>query len=309
MIKKEEDLISVIVPVYNVEEYLERCLDSIVNQTYSNLEIILVNDGSTDTSGEICDRYTQMDNRIIVIHQINKGSSGARNAGLNVARGKYICFVDSDDYIEYKLYEILYKSIQLANCDMAILEVRNSVLNEHEIINMNIVYNQFETVNYIITMLNNAAWNKLISRDLIKDTRFYEGKTHGEDLDFLSRIFKNLNSAVVVHFDGYHYEKREGSITTSKLKDSSFDEVFYKDRVVFLLRKEFPDSAKYCEKYCFTARLHLIRKIIKSNNQVRYSKYLTDYKIYILENYRKISGKLNLKEKGLYYLLKFNLYR
>ena len=93
----ENDLVSIVVPIYNVEKYLKKCIDSIINQTYKNIEIILVDDGSTDNCGKICDEYTKTDNRIVVIHKKNGGLSDARNAGLDIAKGKYIAFVDSDD--------------------------------------------------------------------------------------------------------------------------------------------------------------------------------------------------------------------
>ena len=103
--------ISVIVPIYNVEKYLEKCLESIINQTFINLEIILINDGSTDFSGSICEKYKNKDNRIILIHKKNEGLSAARNKGLSIATGDYISFVDSDDFLDLNMYEILYKKM------------------------------------------------------------------------------------------------------------------------------------------------------------------------------------------------------
>ena len=107
----EKSLISIIVPVYNVEQYVKCCVESIIQQTYKNLEIILVNDGSTDNSGYICDDLAKNDNRLRVIHQENKGLSAARNSGMSIAKGKYIGFVDSDDYINVRMYEKLYVAI------------------------------------------------------------------------------------------------------------------------------------------------------------------------------------------------------
>lgn len=104
------DLISLIVPIYNVEKYLDKCIDTIINQTYSNIEIILVDDGSTDASGEICDKWKKKDNRITVIHKLNGGLSSARNAGIDIATGKYIGFIDSDDYIDLEMIETMRKS-------------------------------------------------------------------------------------------------------------------------------------------------------------------------------------------------------
>ena len=122
-----EDLISVIVPVYNVEQYLERCINSIINQTYKNLEIILVDDGSTDSSGSICDTLYTSDNRILVIHQDNGGLSCARNTGIDHNRGKYVTFVDSDDWIDIRMIEKLYSRIikdnsQIAFCNLAYVD-------------------------------------------------------------------------------------------------------------------------------------------------------------------------------------------
>src|SRR5699024_4494271 len=119
------DLISVIVPVYNVEKYVRRCIDSICGQTYSNLEIILIDDGSTDSSGKICDEMAAKDGRISVIHQENKGLSQARNAGLDQAKGEYIAFVDSDDYLSLNMYECLLKSLKENNADVVRCAIKN----------------------------------------------------------------------------------------------------------------------------------------------------------------------------------------
>ena len=110
MNNKEYDLISVIIPIYNIEKYVERCIKSIINQTYSNLEIILVDDGSSDSSPEICDKFANIDSRIIVIHKKNGGLSDARNNGLKIAKGNYISFIDGDDYIKPFMYEVLIKN-------------------------------------------------------------------------------------------------------------------------------------------------------------------------------------------------------
>ena len=115
--------ISIIVPVYNVEKYLKTCLDSIINQTYQNLEIILVDDGSTDNSGEICEEYRKTDSRIILIHKENEGLSMARNFGLDIASGDYISFVDSDDFIARNMMEALYNRLLETQSDMAICSI------------------------------------------------------------------------------------------------------------------------------------------------------------------------------------------
>lgn len=136
-ISKVELAISIIVPVYNVEKYLNRCLDSILNQTFTDFELILVDDGSTDNSGIICDEYKTKDNRIKVIHKENGGLSSARNAGLDIARGRYIGFVDSDDFISKDMYQILYNEAEKNKADMIMCEFKK-VDKNYEAINNNL---------------------------------------------------------------------------------------------------------------------------------------------------------------------------
>lgn len=120
----EEDLISIIIPIYKVEEYLKRCVDSVINQTYKNLEIILIDDGSPDSCGKICDEYAKINNKIYVIHQQNQGVSAARNAGIDKAKGKYICFIDSDDYVDANYIEVLHDGMK--KCDLSICSYNTS---------------------------------------------------------------------------------------------------------------------------------------------------------------------------------------
>lgn len=126
----EEKLISIIVPVYNVEKYLKECIDSVISQTYKNLEIILVDDGSTDKSGEICDEYSKKDSRIKVIHKENGGLSDARNVALDIAKGEYIGFVDSDDYVEKDMFETLYKLAEEHNTEISSISFYKTLENE-----------------------------------------------------------------------------------------------------------------------------------------------------------------------------------
>ena len=116
----EEKLISIIVPIFRVQKYLNKCVDSILNQSYSNIEVILVDDGSDDNCPQICDQYKKCDDRVVVIHKQNGGLSSARNAGLNIARGEYVGFIDSDDYIDENMFKILYRNMILAQADISI---------------------------------------------------------------------------------------------------------------------------------------------------------------------------------------------
>lgn len=301
-------LISVIVPIYGAEQYLDRCVESIVNQSYTNLEILLIDDESPDSCPAMCDAWAVKDHRVKVIHQQNKGPSGSRNAGLDLAEGDYISFVDSDDYIELNLFDLMLHAIHVTNSDIAILDEHNCKINTKDIKNNLATYNQEETVLYIISTLNNSPCNKLYKRNIIDKHRFYEGKTYGEDLDFLSRIFTHVRRSVLLPYHGYHYEKREGSITTSALNDKSFDELFFKDRVLQVMKDEFPYAAQYMEKYCFTARMHLLRKIKKAKKSAQYLSYQKQYHHYIKNHYKEVRQLLKMKEIALYYLIRLGIY-
>ena len=182
-------LISVIIPIYNVEKYLRECLDSVLAQTYKNLEIILIDDGSPDNCGKICDEYAAKDNRIKVIHQINQGVSAARNAGLDAARGEYIGFVDSDDYIKPDMYEYLYALISKDNADMAMCNVIQTdtfksaapIQDIYKLIEARDIFYWSEWMWLIC---------KLFSTNLFKKIRLNTEIIHGEDALFAFEIAK-----------------------------------------------------------------------------------------------------------------------
>ena len=211
----EKSLISIIVPVYNVEQYVKCCVESIIQQTYKNLEIILVNDGSTDNSGYICDDLAKNDNRLRVIHQENKGLSAARNSGVSIAKGKYIGFVDSDDYINVRMYEKLYVAIEKYNADIAYcnhMEVDH--LKSADIYNKqngnSYLYSQIE---FQTKMLNHTVhdfvWNRLYSREIIKD--FLPVKIC-EDTCFTLQCAFDVKKIVYVDEVLYYYYKRPDSL-------------------------------------------------------------------------------------------------
>ena len=185
-------MISIIVPVYNVEKYLNRCVDSIINQTYKNLEIILVDDGSTDNSGKICDEYQKKDSRIKVIHKTNGGMSSARNAGLDIATGNYIAFVDSDDYIALNMMATMRGYVVDNNVDMAVCGftrlTENKILSERGKEVICGIYNPeklFESetahidgVKDRVSLYTESLCNKLYKRYIFDDLRLRIGKNH-----------------------------------------------------------------------------------------------------------------------------------
>ena len=218
---KEEPLISVIVPVYNVETFLLRCLESIASQTYHNLEIILVDDGSTDTSGDICDTFSKTESRSFVIHQTNLGVWYARNVGQKKSKGDFLMFVDSDDYLHVDAIRVLYEAlVQNPMCGLAMCNYkRTSTLDENvrlvdenrpEILSV-------EQLLYVCEgVLGDVLWNKLYRRSLIYDIMARDYRI-AQDVDFNLRVYLRLDSLVMVHRVLYFWVQRSGS--TMKKKD------------------------------------------------------------------------------------------
>ena len=210
----KQELISIILPVYNVSKYLEECMKSIINQTYKNIEIIVVNDGSTDESDYICEKYKKLDNRIKVIHQKNQGLSAARNTGLNYCKGEYISFIDSDDYVKPDFIEKLYRAIKEKNTSVAICNYvslyQNKDLRCEENLNYNNVCSGKNFINSCVT--NTVVWNKLYSRNIWNNLRFDVGKLH-EDLFIMHKIMYSCDLVSVVNEDLYVYRIRSDSIT------------------------------------------------------------------------------------------------
>ncbi len=219
-----DEKISVIVPVYNVAEYLGKCVDSIMGQTYKNLEILLVDDGSKDNSGEICDEYALKDSRIRVIHQKNGGLSAARNTGLNAASGEYVFFCDSDDYIELDALEKLHSKLAADNADIVacgfseVWEKEGKVTNKKAFTsNSTGRWSGHESIIQMMRTNNicTVAWNKLYKRDLFDDVRFPEGRVHEDE----ATIYKALYKAKIVSFlpvSLYNYIQRNESIMHSQ---------------------------------------------------------------------------------------------
>ena len=208
-------LISVIVPVYNMRLYLDKCITSIMNQTYDNLEIILVDDGSTDGSSEVCDHYASIDERIRVIHKLNGGLSSARNAGLDVCSGDYVGFVDSDDWIASNMYEILLSNCMdirtIATISMAEVDSNGDVVGG--ITFQERIAHRDEVVRNILCHFDSGSvCSRLFPRVVIGSARFDEKKLN-EDVLFFVSLLDNFDYVSYVSSIGYFYYRREGSIS------------------------------------------------------------------------------------------------
>lgn len=222
-------LISVIVPIYKVENYLKECVDSILNQLYKNLEIILVDDGSPDSCPEMCDAFALMDERIKVIHKPNGGLSDARNAGLDIAKGAYVAFVDSDDVLHPEFLVLLYKALVNYNADVSFCDFI-SFSNEY-------CFNQFETNDLqlfkgyqMLEVLfedrwipkNVVVWNKLYKKELFENVRFPKGKIH-EDQYIYTDLFACERTVVYLGIPLVGYRSRDGSITSNRFGKFNYE--------------------------------------------------------------------------------------
>lgn len=269
------DLISIIVPLHNVEQYLERCINSILQQTYQNLEIILIDDGSTDGSAKICDDYASKDSRIKVIHKQKAGVSAARNSGFAIATGTYIGCVDSDDWIEPDMYETMYRATQSYQVPIAFC--RYASVFEHETYargtGKEFLFSREELLrNYINGsedyVINNSVWSKLFHRDLAKDILFAEGRV-SEDIMYTTRLLCKLEQGVYIDRCLYNYKQdRPGSIMNSnRVQRVIQDEIpFWKEHISYV-REHVSDEMGDYAAYYFYRRMMLYYTDLKGNKE------------------------------------------
>lgn len=239
-------LISIVVPIYNVEQYLQKCVDSLINQTYKNLEIILVDDGSPDNCPKICDEYAKQDSRIKVIHKENGGLSDARNAGMNIATGEYISFIDSDDWIKSEMIEDMYNRMIEDNSDLVSsgvlwvdengAEIRNATVSE------NCVLNTEQAMAELINdgKLKQHVWNKLYKADLIKNIPFDKGKYH-EDVFWSYKVIGEAERISIEKNSYYFYVQRSESIMGEKYSAKRLDALDAMELRCEYIKEKFPN--------------------------------------------------------------------
>lgn len=282
--------ISVIIPIYNVENYLNRCIESVVNQTYKNLEIILVDDGSPDNCPKICDNWAQKDNRIKVIHKTNGGLSDARNAGLEIASGDYIAFLDSDDYIDLYMYEKLYKSLQTNNSDISMCGFKNVYDNseKEEIIEeLNLKKLENESIfPYLLKVgyikkenslqtenIMGNVWRLLYSKEIIGTIRFIKNIIC-EDLPFNIDIFEKKPKVSVVNEPLYCYVQRSSSIV------HAYNEQKIKKRIEAykLIVCKLENKVKSQELYAYKFYLYssIVNELLKHGHRKKVKKLIKD---------------------------------
>ncbi len=263
------DLVSIIVPVYNVSKYIDKCISSIVNQTYQNIEIILVDDGTKDDSGIKCDAWKEKDHRIVVVHKENGGLSSARNCGLDIAKGKYIMFVDSDDFVSNNIVEIMYKQIIDNLADISICEVEH--IFDSSSFNFSVDQNckSFSSNEAIKEMWYQrsflpSAWGKLYKATLFKDIRFTLNRLY-EDIDIMHEVFWRAEKIVYSNSKMYGYVHREESITTQKFSKRDLDILLVAKKILDFAICMDKDLIPAAQSYYVVANLRVYLNAPNSN--------------------------------------------
>ncbi len=262
-----EDLITIVIPIYNVEKYLEKCLQSVINQTYNNIEIILVDDGSPDNCGSICDDYAKKDSRIKVIHKENGGLSDARNAGIKVATGKYITFLDSDDYVTSDYIEYLYKlikkyNVKLSICKLQIVWKDIKVQDESSLEDVcldvkgaykNLLFQQGIDI---------SANAKLYLTELWKNYEFPKGKVY-EDTAVIYKLIEEAQNVAFGNKECYYYIAREGSISKKQgFNKNEEDYIEHTNQMLSYIREKYPELEDAVSRYDVYANFRILKILI-----------------------------------------------
>lgn len=284
-----DDLISVVVPVYNVEQYVDKCINSIINQTYRNIEVIIVDDGSTDGSSFICEKYSKEDSRIEIIHKDNGGLSDARNRGIEISKGKYITFIDSDDYVDTDYIEVLYNAIKKYEADMSI--------STHKILFPNKTVNKYPFEEYISTKedildkllydegIDTSVWGKLYKISLFKDIRFPRGRLF-EDAATTYKLIDKSNRIAVYSKPTYNYVIRENSISNVGFSEKKLDLIKSTQEMTDYIKTKYPNLEKGCNRRLMFSYLATFTQLAKS--KTRNKKIEKDLLKYIKENKEKV---------------------
>lgn len=297
--------LSVIVPVYKAEKYINKCLDTILSQTFTDFELILVDDGSPDKCGEICEQYAKSDNRIKVFHKENGGVSSARNLGLSEASGDYIAFVDPDDYIENNMFEEAISFLQKNNGDIICFEVcevkglRNKIGYHFD---SDKIMTGSKALNFILEdIIDNSPCNKIYKKEVWHNIRFPNGRRY-EDVATIYRTFAQANMVVYLKKALYYYIKHDGSATAVNFDFQRRYECFqgYKERLEFALSKRL-EAAAACRKLAVETALATMTAFYAKENK-EYLQQVDEIKKFISENFEELSNvKLKPKHRFLLY--------
>jgi len=296
--------ITIVVPVYNVEKFLKCCLDSILNQSFQDFQLILVNDGSTDNSGQICDEYQKKSEKVTVIHKKNGGLSSARNAGIESAKAPYIGFVDSDDYIEKDMFQVLYAAIKNHGADIAsvdYLPVSENDFTAKDLEDSTISYEVFDETEVVSQLLVNekihrCAWNKLYKLELFENVRYPEGKVF-EDTFTTYQLYRLAKKAVATNYKGYFYRQNDASITRKSFTPKNLDVLSETQKVLTDMEVNAPNLLEFEQARLAEHYVELVMKLLNAPKTKETKKYLDDVLRKIKNDYGMLRQNKRTKKK------------
>lgn len=283
------DLISVIIPAYNVEKYISKCIESVIGQSHKDLELIIVDDGSTDGTGNIIDEYALRDARVRVIHKDNAGVAEARNTALDAVSGSMIAFADADDYMEPDMLKHLYDQMTRNKADMVSCGYYEEYSGRTElkrmgegtaILNKNEAYEDFFKMS---GRIGSGCWNKLIRSEVLKDIR-YKGYTMGEDVELLSRVLDRCGRVVCLDYAGYHYVHRDDSATQLVFRPANMDIISVVSEMADYIRENHPELLKQLYGFHAAWYVAVLQVLKKSKGMHTHKKEVVRLRADISEN-------------------------
>lgn len=311
----ELPLISIIIPVYNTEKYVNRCLDSIINQTYKNIDVIIVDDGSTDNAGKMCDKYAIIDSRIRVFHMVNRGVSAARNFGIENARGKYLTFIDSDDYVDKNFILSMYNELINSNADISICgyaQEHNGEFCPHYSKDIVEKLNNQEMIVQMLMQIkySYSPWDKLFVTSIVKEERFPEDISNNEDLFFVYNVMKKCSTAVFNSRPLYFYCENFESAARVKFSKKNESMLDIQDYILEDISSLYPDIYKIARIEYVKNLLFCLSLVIKAQyddkkfiNRIKNA--LKEHKSVFLDSDVAMGYKINL----ILFLFSYNLYK
>ncbi|WP_431770785.1 glycosyltransferase family 2 protein [Streptococcus gallolyticus] len=310
-----QNLVSIILPVYNVENYIEKCLKSIRRQTYSNIEVIIVNDGSTDNSIKYCEKICEIDSRFFILNKENGGLSDARNVGIEAAHGEYLIFIDSDDFVSESLVHHLVSCLEDTNSDIAICDPVHYYSEQSEQCDSQtifldatsiVTFSSREAISELLYQKSFlvSAWGKIYKKDLFADIRFPKGKLF-EDSAIMYLLFEKCHRITYSNAKFYAYVHRENSITTNSFSDKDLDILEITDQIQERYKNDklLNNAAiSYKSSACF-------RILLNAPVEEKYLPYIVECRNYIYSNWKYIIFNKNVRTKNKLALVSITLFR
>lgn len=298
-------LISIIVPVFNAEKYLTKCLDSILGQTYKNIELLLINDGSTDGSPAICDKYAKTDKRVKVLHKENGGVSSARNMGLELGKGDFVSFVDADDWLELDAISRIIQNISEYNCDAVIFEysiVDENNLKQHKNhAHLQGVMNTEKAVECTISPVSRFVWSKVFSRKILEGIKFDNSIHFGEDTLFACEALSNAKSVYYMAEPVYNYYQSSESATRMDFNPRLFSGVIAYKKLVDFAQNSYPAIVDVAQSAYKNLVVNVLKILMQNKNYAEFNykkkelKYEVRSGLLMLLFSKKIPTRLKLK--------------